>query len=75
VSAGTRTVVAVNNTINEDGKRCTMNNPCEVDQNGQVVVMKNHGYAQETYNIYSCLRPDYIVDLGVPGCRLPVNKR
>jgi V8-like Glu-specific endopeptidase len=75
VATGTRTVVAVNNTINESGKRCTMNNPCEVNENGNVTVMAHHGYAQETVNIYSCLRPDFIVDLAVPGCTLPKVKR
>ena len=74
IAHGTRAVIAVNNTINESGQRCTLNNPCEVDQKGQVTVMANHGYAQETYNLYSCLRPDFKIDLGVPGCNLPKPK-
>ncbi len=34
VDDATGKVVAVNNTGNEDGGRCTVNNPCEVDANG-----------------------------------------
>jgi hypothetical protein len=55
VLAGTRTVVGVNNTINEDGQKCSLNNPCEIDQNGKVTYQQGYGYAEETYQIYSCL--------------------
>ena len=36
VQAGTRTVVAVNNTINENGRRCLQNNPCEIAEDGTI---------------------------------------
>ncbi|QKW52050.1 S1 family peptidase [Streptomyces buecherae] len=64
-------VVAVNNTINESGQRCTMNNPCEVDQNGQVTVRRGIGYAQQTYQITRCVGAGNEVDLSLPGCTLP----
>ncbi|WEV25730.1 serine protease [Streptomyces sp. 71268] len=64
-------VVAVNNTINESGQRCTMNNPCEVDQNGQVTVRRGIGYAQQTYQITRCVGAGNQVDLSLPGCTLP----
>lgn len=35
VLAGSRTVVGVNNTGNEDGSMCTMNNPCEISETGE----------------------------------------
>src|SRR5690606_20017191 len=38
VDAATGRVVAVNNTGNEDGERCTVNNPCEIDEQGRVTV-------------------------------------
>ncbi|WP_160823718.1 serine protease [Actinomadura sp. J1-007] len=50
-------VIGANNTINESGGRCTLNNPCEVDQNGNVTVRPNIGYAQETYTLAGCVAP------------------
>jgi V8-like Glu-specific endopeptidase len=67
---GTRNVIAINNTGNEDGQRCTENNPCEIDQNGNVVVKQGTNYGEETYQIYSCLNANNQIDLTVPGCQL-----
>ncbi|MFE0105469.1 trypsin-like serine peptidase [Streptomyces sp. NPDC059009] len=64
-------VTAVNNTGNEDGERCTLNNPCEVDENGKVTVRKGINYAQETYLIVPCVGPKSVIDLKRPGCVLP----
>lgn len=75
IAKGTRTVIAVNNTANEDGQRCTVNNPCEVSENGTITVLKNKKYGQQTFNVYSCLTPDFQVDLNVPGCVLPKPAR
>lgn len=75
IAKGTRTVIAVNNTANEDGRRCTVNNPCEVSEEGTVTVLKNKKYGQQTYNLYSCLTPDFQVDLNAPGCVLPKPAR
>lgn len=64
-------VVAVNNTGNEDGERCTENNPCEVDANGTVTVRQGINYAQETYGIVPCVGPGSVIDLSRTGCALP----
>ncbi|MET7618284.1 serine protease [Streptomyces sp. NPDC005408] len=64
-------VVAVNNTGNEDGQRCTDNNPCEVDENGKVTVRQGINYAQETNVIVPCVGLDNKIDLGRAGCTLP----
>ncbi|MGW1891884.1 S1 family peptidase [Streptomyces sp. NPDC002004] len=64
-------VVAVNNTGNEDGERCTVNNPCEVDQNGAVTVRQGINYAEETYGIPACFGVGNKLDLNAPGCALP----
>ncbi|MFE7126884.1 trypsin-like peptidase domain-containing protein [Streptomyces sp. NPDC057617] len=64
-------VVAVNNTGNESGGRCTLNNPCEVDQNGTVTVRQGINYAQETYGIVPCLGTGNQIDLSRAGCALP----
>ncbi len=67
---GTRQVVGINNTLNENGRRCNMNNPCEVDEDGNVTVDHNRGYGQQTYIFYSCLDSDYEIDLTLQGCQL-----
>jgi V8-like Glu-specific endopeptidase len=71
IAAGTRTVIGVNNTGNENGGRCTMNNPCEIDESGNVTYQEGYSYGQQTYWIYSCLNPAGALDLAVPGCLLP----
>ncbi|UQI48151.1 serine protease [Streptomyces sp. HU2014] len=71
VDATTGKVVAINNTGNESGERCTMNNPCEVDENGQVTVRQGINYAQQTYGITKCVGTGNKIDLGLPGCTLP----
>lgn len=71
IDNATGTVVAVNNTGNEDGQRCTDNNPCEVDENGRVTVRQGINYGQETYGIVPCVGPDSKIDLGRAGCTLP----
>ncbi|WP_030758667.1 MULTISPECIES: S1 family peptidase [unclassified Streptomyces] len=71
VDTATGKVVAVNNTGNEDGARCTANNPCEVDQNGNVTVRQGINYAQQTYIVVPCIAPGNKIDLSRPGCTLP----
>jgi V8-like Glu-specific endopeptidase len=68
---GERTVVAINNTSNESGERCTLNNPCEVDEAGQITVRRGVRYGQQTYNTYTCLTPDFRFELSRVGCELP----
>ena len=70
VERGTRDVIGINNTINESGARCTMNNPCEVSQNGEVTFKKGNGYGQETYVFYTCLDKNFQLDLNLSGCLL-----
>ncbi|MEW2221446.1 serine protease [Streptomyces sp. NPDC006990] len=71
IDNATGKVVGVNNTRNEDGARCTLNNPCEVDESGQVTVRPGIGYGQETYIIAPCVGAGNEVDLDRAGCTLP----
>ncbi|PAZ11749.1 hypothetical protein CLM62_34695 [Streptomyces sp. SA15] len=71
IDQATGRVVAVNNTGNEDGESCTVNNPCEVDANGTVTVRQGINYAQETYQIPACFGLDNKLDLSRSGCTLP----
>ncbi|MES4900765.1 MULTISPECIES: serine protease [unclassified Streptomyces] len=71
VDSATGKVVAINNTGNEDGGRCTLNNPCEVDANGTVTVRQGINYAQETYGITKCVAAGNKINLSLAGCELP----
>ncbi|MCY0925502.1 serine protease [Streptomyces sp. H27-H1] len=71
IDTTTGKVVAVNNTGNEDGESCTMNNPCEVNESGAVTVRQGINYAQQTYIIVPCVGPGNTIDLTRPGCTLP----
>ncbi|MEV5599127.1 serine protease [Streptomyces sp. NPDC052496] len=64
-------VAAINNTGNESGQRCTMNNPCEIDENGKVTVRKGINYAQQIYTVPQCFGTGNKLDLGRQGCVLP----
>jgi hypothetical protein len=71
VDATTNEVIGANNTMNESGQRCTMNNPCEVDESGNVTVDQGAAYGQQTWWIYTCLTADHTLDLSKEGCELP----
>lgn len=71
IEKGTKTVIGVNNTGNESGRKCTMNNPCEVDENNVVTAIKGASYGQQTYQFYSCLDEKYEINLSLEGCTLP----
>jgi hypothetical protein len=71
IARGERKVIAINNTSNEEGKRCALNNPCEVDETGTVTVRKGVRYGQQTFNVYTCLTPSFQFDLNRSGCSLP----
>jgi V8-like Glu-specific endopeptidase len=71
IDAGSGKVIGANNTINESGGRCSLNNPCEVDENGTVTVHANIGYAQQTYILASCIAPGSVLDLNRSGCTVP----
>ncbi|MET8643811.1 serine protease [Streptomyces sp. NPDC004675] len=71
IDNATGKVVAVNNTGNEDGGTCTVNNPCEVDANGKVTVRQGINYAEQTYLIPACFGTGNQLDLSASGCTLP----
>jgi len=75
VSTSTGEVIGVNNTGNEDGERCTVNNPCEVDADGNVTVEQGAAYGQQTWWLYTCLTASRAIDLNKPGCELPKPTR
>jgi hypothetical protein len=70
IDVRTRHVVGINNTGNDDGERCTLNNPCEVDRAGTITVRHGTHYGQQTYLLARCLGAGNDVVLGA-GCALP----
>jgi V8-like Glu-specific endopeptidase len=70
VSTTTGEVIGVNNTGNEDGERCTVNNPCEVDADGNITVDQGAAYGQQTWWLYTCLTSSRTIDLNKAGCQL-----
>lgn len=65
-----RVQIGINNTINEDGQRCTLNNPCEKNRKGDISVHQNRGYGQQTWFFYTCLSGTTL-DFTKKGCKLP----
>ncbi len=74
MSVATGEVIGINNTGNESGERCTMNNPCEVDERGNVSVIRGRGYGQQIFKVYTCLNSNRAIDLTEPGCELPLGR-
>jgi V8-like Glu-specific endopeptidase len=68
VEAGTRNVVGINNTGNDNGEKCTMDNPCEVSKDGTIKVIKDMSYGQQTADLYTCLTPDFQINLKQANC-------
>lgn len=81
IAAATRDIIGVNNTGNESGRACQVNNPCEVDEDGSTQYQKGWSYGQQTVWIYGCRAPvDSVewavaaskgLDLSRKGCLLP----
>lgn len=64
-------ITGINNTGNESGGECTLNNPCEVDENGEVTVHEGINYGQQTHKLTDCVTTGNKVDLSLPECALP----
>lgn len=57
VDAASGQIVGVNNTAYEDtGADCSLDNPCEVDEGGNVTVVPDAKYGQQTYNLRAALQ-------------------
>ncbi|WP_326565255.1 trypsin-like serine protease [Amycolatopsis rhabdoformis] len=67
-------VVGIHNTSNGLGGVCTVDNPCEVDQDGKVTVHMGRSYGQQTAGIPACLGAGSTVDLSLAGCGLTKPK-
>ena len=63
-------IVGINNTSNEQGQACTLDNPCEVNADGSLTYRQGQNYGQETYWFNTCLTSTNAIDLNKTGCLL-----
>lgn len=70
VDATSGAIVGINNTGNDDGEMCTLNNPCEVDANGTTHAYQGQSYGEQTYWFTTCLTSARAIDLTLTGCLL-----
>jgi hypothetical protein len=70
VDNATLQIAGVNNTLNEQGAACTLDNPCEVNADGSVTYTQGQNYGQETYWFTTCLTSANAIDLNKTGCLL-----
>ncbi|AUG80549.1 hypothetical protein CFP65_5868 [Kitasatospora sp. MMS16-BH015] len=70
VDAASGQIVGINNTGNDNGQMCTLNNPCEVAADGTTTVTKGQSYGEETYWFTTCLDANRAINLNISGCLL-----
>ncbi|MBI3504981.1 MAG: trypsin-like peptidase domain-containing protein [Proteobacteria bacterium] len=70
LSALTGRIVGVINTGNDNGGRCSFNNPCEVDEAGNVVVLRGKAYGQRVDHVMTCLDARGEFNAELPSCGL-----
>lgn len=72
LESGTRNLIAIHNTANENGEKCTEDNPCQEDEYGKITYQKDLRYGQQIYWINTCLDKEARkLNLNLPGCQLP----
>jgi hypothetical protein len=70
ISVATGQLVGINNTANDNGQVCTLNNPCEVGPDGTPTATLGLRYGQETYWFTTCLTSSRTINLNLTGCLL-----
>ena len=70
VDAASGQIVGINNTGNDDGEMCTLNNPCEVAPDGTTKAVQGQSYGEQTYWFTTCLTATRTIDLNKAGCLL-----
>src|SRR5207342_2857180 len=55
VSKASGQIIGINNTGNDNGEMCTMNNPCEVAADGTTTAHQGTSYGQQTWWFTTCL--------------------
>jgi hypothetical protein len=63
-------IVGLNTTGNGGGAPCSDSSPCEVSSSGEVYSEVGLNYAQELYQIETCIDRQHQFSLATPGCAL-----
>ncbi|MCR2199483.1 hypothetical protein NSX56_24200, partial [Salmonella enterica] len=70
VAADGTTIVGINNTSNHDGKKCEIDNPCEVSADGETKIYRECPYGQQIVELNDCVAAGSVLDLDADGCDL-----
>ena len=63
-------IVGILNSTNVGGALCTLDNPCEVDDQGNRLAFAGRTYGQRTSMLIECFTEDGMLDLSRPRCGL-----
>ncbi|WP_315637632.1 MULTISPECIES: trypsin-like serine protease [Microbacterium] len=75
LAADGKTIVGVNNTSNHDGKKCKLDNPCEVSGSGEKKIYRERPYGQQIVELNDCVAAGSMLDLDADGCNLATSSR
>lgn len=70
VDASSGLIVGLHGTSNDEGKRCTADNPCEIDSPGARTSIERRKYGEQTAVLVPCLTGDSRLVESRPGCAL-----
>ena len=73
VAADGTTIVGINNTSNHDGKKCEIDNPCEVSADGETKIYRERPYGQQIVELNDCVAAGSVLDLDADGCDLAAD--
>ena len=71
VDSESRQVVGLFSTWNEEGEKCTLENPCEVWSEEDRRVKEKASYGFSLHKFYYCIDKKGRFDLNQPSCELP----
>ncbi len=64
-------VIAIHNSFNRDGQLCRLQNPCEINEQGDKNAVHRAAYGQQVAWIYNCLDENFEWSLNERNCKLP----
>ncbi|AZH77127.1 peptidase S1 [Microbacterium sp. Y-01] len=73
LAADGKTLVGVNNSSNHDGKKCVLDNPCEVSADGEKKIYRERPYGQQIVELNDCVAAGSVLDLDADGCDLAAD--
>jgi hypothetical protein len=74
VDPTSKKIVGILSTSNMTGGLCSLDNPCEVDTNGNRMAFAGRSYGQRTTPLLDCMTPTGHFDLSLERCKLTKPK-